>query len=748
MKKVGIITVHKNTNYGANLQAFASNKYVNKIGCDCAVVDYSTEEHDKSNHVFSWLKQTWDNEKNKTVARKMKLFISLAFSIGWKRKRLKAFYKFRKQNINLSKECRSKKDIQSLNLDAIICGSDQIWNPTITGGVNPIFYGDINGIKNKISYAASVGKSKLEIEEERAVIKLIEKLDYCSVREEQTSEYLSGLTKKRIETVCDPVFLLEKSDYEEIISKRLIKKEYVLLYSVVQNAELTKIAAHYAKENNLELIEICAGKNRHAKHKQICVYGPSEFLSSIKHAKTVFTNSFHGTAFSIIFEKDFYVVDNENGGSRITNLLNKAGIRNRLVSSTLRESFNDIDYDQVKNNLRSYINDSKIFLDNALKTEKTLLAGFDCVSCGACYAVCNNDAIRLIKNEEGFLGSLINNSKCKDCNLCKQICPALNDVSKNPKSNDVWAFKANDETRKKSASGGAFMALAERVIKQKGVIYGAVQNQEFSVAHVRVENLKDLTLMQGTKYVVSDISDCYTKLVKDLNSGKTVLFSGTPCQIDAVNRYVKMRKLPIDNLYTIDIICHGVPSPTIYDEYIEWMESKEKSKIIEYKFRSKKLGWRGNTTYVKFANGKELFNDKKSAAYMNLYYSNNVTRNSCYSCNYTTHERVSDITISDYWGIEKLDKTFEDELGVSMVIVNSDKGKELFTSVEGDKLVGNIAVANQPQLTNPVSCQMGREAFWEDFNTRGIEYVVKKYGGAKRDSLKTVLYKLKKKIFR
>lgn len=745
-KKIGVITVHKNTNYGANLQAFASCKYINNVGFDCSVIDYTLPEHDKANYLFSWLKQSWDGEKNKSLSRKVKLFISLALSAGWKNKKLKSFFKFRKNHIKLTRQLKTVNDIEKLNLDSIVCGSDQVWNPDIIGSVNPIFFGDINGVKNKIAYAPSVGRDKYFESDEQVVKNLIEKMDYLSVREEDTAKYLSNLSGKAFETVCDPVFLLDKAEYDKVLYKRKIKGDYVLLYSVIHNAELTKVAKDYADKKGLKLIEIATSKEKGATHKQILTYGPSEFLSAFKYAKTVFTNSFHGTAFSIVFEKDFYVFDNKHRGSRITNVLNKAGITNRLISDVIKNDYEPIDYAVVNDKVSSYVQSSKEFLEKALNADKSYLAGDKCVSCGACKNVCKLDAIKLIKDKQGFITSVVDNKKCVDCGLCKKVCPALNEVCKSTESKEVYAFKASDEIRKQSASGGAFTAIAKSVLDKGGVVYGAYMN-DFSTEHIRCESIEDLKLVQGTKYLPSDVSKCYAQIENDLKGNKIVLFSGTPCQVDGVKRYLTLKNIPTENFYSIDIICHGVPSPKVFNEYKKWLEGKHGLKVSDYKFRSKKISWRGSSTLVTFDNGKELKNTKDACGFMNLYYSNNITRESCYSCKYTSKERVSDITVSDYWGIENLDKSFEDGLGVSMVVINSDSGKALFESIEGVKITANLETAKQPQLIRPTDKPNTYCDFWSEFETNGVESVLKKYGAIK-ESFKTKLYNLKKKILK
>ena len=183
----------------------------------------------------------------------------------------------------------------------------------------------------------------------------------------------------------------------------------------------------------------------------------------------------------------------------------------------------------------------------------------------------------------------------------------------------------------------------------------------------------------------------------------------------------------------------------IFHKYIDWLEKEYKRKVLNYQFRSKKISWRGSSCYAQFENGLELKNDKKLCGFMNLYYSNCITRESCYICPYATENRVADITISDYWGVENLDKSFEDNLGVSMVLVNTEKGKELFDRVKGEKISGDISVAKQPHLKKPVNRPPSRESFWAEYESKGIKPILAKYGAVK-DSFKAKLYKIKIRI--
>jgi len=744
--RVGIVTVHKNTNYGANLQAFASCAYLNKMGYDACIVDYSIPSHERMAHLGSWLKVSWDAEPNKSPKRALKLGAALLLSAGWKGRRLHRFNAFRKKHTTLSRGCKSIADIAALSLDAIVCGSDQIWNPVITEGINPIFFGDIPGVKTRISYAASIGKSGFSEDEERVAVPLIKALDYCSVREEQTAEYVRKISDREVDVVCDPVFLLDREDFDRVSSKRKIKGDYVLLYSIIQDDGMTAAALAYAERHGLPLVEICQSRTRGCRHKQLPDLGPAEFLSAFKYADTVFTNSFHGTAFSLIFEKNFYVFDNKHGGSRITNLLSKAGVGERIINKPVEADFDSISYSEVKKRMDAYAQASKEFLSRALSAEKKPVVLDGCVGCGACGVVCPRDAIRLVSDKEGFDVAYIDMQKCIGCGLCERTCPAASQPQKNGAAEDVFAFKAREEVRLGSTSGGAFAALAEAIVKLGGVFYGARLYDCGRVEHVRGDKPEDIALMQGTKYVPSATSRAFWEVIDDLKCGTAVLFSGTPCQIDALNKLVRTKGIDSSKLYTVDIICHGVPSQRVYEDYRRWLDGKLSARVVDYKFRYKPISWRGNSVYARLEDGSELKNDRLVGAFMNLYYSGNITRESCYGCKYTSRERVADITISDFWGIENTVPSFEDALGVSMVMINTERGRALFDVAEGERIAADVSAAKQPQLKAPAQKPETRELFWKTYGEKGIHSVLREFGGICPPSIKTRIYnKLKRK---
>lgn len=737
--KIGVITLHHNVNYGANLQAFATCKFVNDHNYNCEVVDYRLKSQEIKNNAISWAMLSWNNEQSKSLKRKIKLTTALLISIPNRYKKIKKFKRFRRDFFVLSDVCHNEYDIANKDFDFLICGSDQVWNPDIIEGIDPVFFCHINGVTNKISYAASLGRESYNESDEKKAAELIRKMDYVSVREEKSIDYIKNISGKDVVGVCDPVFLLPKEEYEKITKPLKVKKPYLLVYSVINNQDMLRSAKKYAEQKGLTLVEICPNKKRSENHIQFTEKSPEEFLGAIKNAEIVVTNSFHGTAFSLIFQKEFYVFDNKARGSRITNILNKAGLEGRIVEGEIEEAL-PIDYEIVNEKLNDYIEPSKQFLLSALSAEKKPLTD-NCVGCGACKAVCKPDAISLTNNYGGFIKSYINTDKCVNCGVCQKVCPTINVPQKN-NPEKTFAFKAEDEIRKNSTSGGAASALAESIIKNNGSVYGAHLDKDFNLKHIRIDNIEDISLLQGTKYIQSDMTGIFEDLKNDLSKGKPVLFIGTPCQVAAVNNFVSRQKLDVQNLYSCDIICHGVPSPRVFKDYIGWLSRAENEQVTKYYFRNKEFSWRGDSSTME-SPSKEHKRNNNVSAFMNLYYSNNITCDACFDCHFTSVDRVSDLTISDFWGIEKENPEFEDALGVSMVMLNTSKGKALFDTLEGQAIDANIENAKQPQLNHPTEKPDGYDAFWQAYKVKGIDYAIKTFGLPKTN-LKSKIYNLLK----
>jgi coenzyme F420-reducing hydrogenase beta subunit len=357
----------------------------------------------------------------------------------------------------------------------------------------------------------------------------------------------------------------------------------------------------------------------------------------------------------------------------------------------------------------------------------------DCCGCTACYNICSIQAITMKLDDEGFLYPIIDKELCIDCGMCKEVCAFQNGYNtfNNIDKPEVYAIKhRSNKVRENSSSGGAFTAISDCMLLKNGVLYGVTYDDEFRVIHQREETAEGRNKLRGSKYVQSDLKKIFKKVKEDLVNGRNVLFTGTGCQVAGLNSYLEKLKVDTKKLLTVDIICHGVPSPRIFAEYISYLEKKNKGKIEQYYFRSKVYGW-GYTEEVVYKNRKSDHTSALLQVYKELFYSNLCLRPSCYRCKYTNFLRPADITIGDYWGIENYFPEFADSLGVSAMIINTKKGKASFSELKEniEIIPSNIydCAARQRNLYSPTPISLRRSEFWNDYLQYGFEYIIKKY---------------------
>ena len=306
-----------------------------------------------------------------------------------------------------------------------------------------------------------------------------------------------------------------------------------------------------------------------------------------------------------------------------------------------------------------------------------------CFGCRACVNICPVNAISMQEDEEGFFYPVVNTEKCTNCGLCKKSCPSLNksDVyNENTKEPECYALMADDETRLVSSSGGAFSLFADWILEQGGYVCG-VAFVEQKVQHIIINNKDDMYKLRGSKYVQSDTNTVYKEIKTLLIQNKLVLFTGTPCQVAGLNTYLGKK---YDNLYTIDLICHGVPPQKVFDMYLD--ETLQKDDIFEHaNFRDKKAGW---TVYLTTTTttGKRYYADSlHNDMYLQAFLNNMCLRPSCGTCPYTSTQREADITIGDFWAIERFDKSLNDNKGTSVVLLNNTKGQDILRKIQ-DKI--------------------------------------------------------------
>ena len=314
----------------------------------------------------------------------------------------------------------------------------------------------------------------------------------------------------------------------------------------------------------------------------------------------------------------------------------------------------------------------------------------------------------------------------------------------NWKQPKVYAVKHKDEaTRAASRSGGIFTALSDQVLSDDGVVYGCVLTDDFNAVHIRADNEEDRNRMRGSKYIQSRLGDTFKNVKVDLDAQRSVLFSGTSCQVAGLRKYLGKE---YKNLLCVDIVCHGVPSKKVWDAYLCWQEQKNHSKVARVDFRNKRdFGWRDHVETLYFENGKST----SSRVFKELFYGHMVLRPSCYECRYKSVMHPGDITIADYWGIEKAAPEFDDNKGVSLVLVNNKAGENTFERVK-DKLVWKqteLKDSMQPPLKAPFPKPEGREQFWNDVNDKSFSYIARAYGdNGAANYIKKVLRRVKRKI--
>ncbi len=333
----------------------------------------------------------------------------------------------------------------------------------------------------------------------------------------------------------------------------------------------------------------------------------------------------------------------------------------------------------------------------------------------------------MVPDEEGFLYPWIDEKLCIGCGKCDEFCAFL-PVPRRAEGDEPGAFGVKHKdltTRKTSRSGGAFIAFSDTVLKENGVIYGAVLMEDGIVRHTRATTTAERDRMKDAKYVQSDLGDCYKQVIADLREEKKVLFSGTPCQVAGLKTLLHDRKIDDRDLLTCDLVCHGVPSPMVWKDYLELIRRKYHTGIAKACFRDKSFGWDTHCESFLLSNGRKIVRRD----YTDLFYGHVMFRPSCHNCRYANTNRVGDLTLADFWGIEKNVPSMEDSDGVSLVLVNTQKGKDALEKAADQLEIAACDVRNclQPTLVKPSEPSPVREEFWKSYYSVGLAGTIKRF---------------------
>lgn len=675
---VGIITFYWAENIGANLQCYALKKFLESMGHTVYVIQH------RGKRVFL--------NEDKMQSGNFPYF---------KKKTIK-YNAFAINNFNLSpmvSDARFKSPLAKLKLDVVICGSDQVWSKEIVD-FNPTFFGgDFNGTSDVTlaSYAASLGSSDLSDESQKQNFQsLLRGFDYISVREYTQSDLLAEAIGQTVEICLDPTLLLGENYYLPIMAPRLYDGRYVYnhYYYHENLAHLYNFTAKLLEAVKLSLVVNMSKPN--FKFDETVVDGTEDWaveeaLSAIYHSEYITTSSFHAVAFSIIFKKRFwYILKGDATDRRIIDLLTSLGLVDRIIDGEqpLPDDFEQHpDWVNVYSKLWQMRKKSIDYLYKITSSKRKkripdyLTSGdeFTCYCCNACADRCPVGAIAMETNSEGFTLPVIDKSKCTDCGLCHKVCPYnIKPRYDNYEPQAYLSFSKEEEILTNSSSGGMYQTFANEILARKGYVTGVAADDSFVAYYDLAKNKKGSKKFRYSKYVEPAHGDIYNKTEKALERGKPVLFTGSPCKIAGLKNYLGK---DYDNLYTLEIICHGTPSPLALSK---WLEAKgaEHGGIKHFQHRSTKLSSRAQASEYVYNDGFEEVIPITKDDYMGVFLRHIVLKKSCHQCEFCKENKISDITIGDFWGSEKVYK--EDVYkGVSCLIVNTPKGKKLLERVKG-----------------------------------------------------------------
>ena len=643
---------------------------------------------------------------------------------------------------NVTQCYHSSMDYKVLNqtCDTFIVGSDVVWHHQICGReAGQFFFLDfVSDEKKKIAMASSFGSGYEGPEEDRLWSEhFMKKFDYIGVREDEAVNICKNTFHCSADKIMDPVFLCDMRVYHDLAANSTAKTDerYISSYFLGPGKEKARLFLRIAEL--LDCKYYCLPNPNNPENFTNKTGLPAlqdqsveDWLKYFENTQCYVGDSFHGLCFSLIFGRPFVCIVNKGQSlARFRTLLATVGLENRMINldeedlspEVMDKRIKDIldqkiDYDKVWEILDKNAKLSYDWLKNAIASEKDIaeatkkvtkyirsskmeglypdtVAGVPenvCTGCSACANVCPVDAITMQENEYGFIMPMVNADKCVNCKKCINTCPAVNTNADNSLQPEIYSAMAQNEIREKSSSGGMFTAAAEKIIEMGGCVCGAVFDAgKQEILHKIAFTKDELAPMRKAKYAQSNIHHIYREIKKLLDTEKPVLFTGTPCQAAALKAYLGK---DYDNLYVIDILCHGVPSQKMLKGYLDEisrlpsiMTDDEPPKPVNIIFRDKERhGWRSSTFIrIEFDNGSVYEgNLKDNDPFERAFHDKTALRKACEDCPFCTFPRQGDLSIGDFWGIQELEPGMTDKLGTSIVFVNNSQGRQLYDSIK------------------------------------------------------------------
>lgn len=678
--KIAIVTVYDSVvNFGSFLQAYAMSKVLESRG-----------------HEVFFVRRMPNDEILKRFNRLAKIQNSVSSKKGIKAKFLSQRSKYviqREMDANKNRYKCSLSDwksikiidpaeIEDCGIQLVICGSDEIWN-IHNKDIDLDFY-SCGWVKHipKLAYAISSGNSKTsEYLNDPEFFNAVG--DFCKIlpRDQMTQSMISDITNVKESIVCDPTLLLGQDGFT-LTNKGKEFGKYILVYSYFLTRKEKKFIKKYARNNGLKIISPCI----YSSIADEVVYTSAlDFPSLVFNAECVYTTTFHGTIFSLMFAKRFCALSRL---PKVANLLEQL----ETYDHELNLDFSYDDFCAVLNKFadRSVIGDG---LNRLKSTSEDILW----------------KAIEEIENN-GYtpIGNHYE-SRCKY----------------------LYGYTKQDDIRRKSSSGGLFYELSQVILEDGGVVFGACYDKEMhQVVHKSTEETS-IENMLKSKYVESKLGDTYKKIETYLKDGKKVLFCGTPCQAaDLYNLKEKKWSRYKNQLFILDFLCEGVPSYKIFQEYIKDSENKSEKEIETIEFRSKSYGWNVHCMKIQYKDGTSRIIPSFSDSYMHTFIMDlTMNRRSCYACPFR-EKKYSDVTIGDFWKVSNVDKSCVDNKGVSAIFVNSEAGNILIEKARKNLYIKELEDRDILQMEQHLDTSLyldKRNNFYTEFLSNGYNSAIRKY---------------------
>lgn len=551
------------------------------------------------------------------------------------------------------------------------------------------------------------------------------------------------------------IILLQQKRYHPLARKRLMKEEYLLSYYECPSKEKLEFINYIVDEKKLKLVSNEMEGMKLTSLQSYTDQDIKEFLSYLRHAKVVITDSGFISLMALLYEKPFLLISDENKEVLAVGILKEIGLANIILSDI--SILNEISYydtllstyennqEEFRSRIRSYREECKKKLRHALRMASyeihvdcpTDIKKMDCCGCSACMEVCPYNAIDMKADEEGFIYPVVNDSKCVKCMLCKKICVKR----ENPQTvvyekNYPIIYAVNNKklkVRENSSSGGIFPELVQYVIEElNGYVVGVKFDDDMRAVSSIAHTMEEAKEFYGAKYTKSDFTGIFRKVKKLLDSGKTVLYSSLPCEAAGLRAFLRKK---YENLIVCEVLCHAGPSPLVFRRYVEYLEKRFKSKVKKINFRDKSKGWLAldNSMVIEFSNRKPLRVNARRNNYYRSFIKDNIARPACSNCSFVYTNRVGDLTLGDFWGIQYTKPEMFDNKGTSILMINTSLGENIWNKISNrfEFEESNLKEAFRYNHKKPIKLTEKRNEFFERFEKEEINALLEEFNDLK-----------------